>query len=83
MPWAAGLAVAGCVAILSAIGVGVLGVGLLRVHPMLALGLNALAGGGLAPTIWGWRNTAVLRWFTLGTTVGVVAAWLVLLTVSR
>ena len=46
----------------TAVAVVVLGVGLIRVHPMLAVGLNIVAAGGLAPTLWGWRRTPVLRW---------------------
>jgi hypothetical protein len=49
-----------------------------RLHPLLAVGLNAIAIGGLAPTLWGWRTVPVLRWFVLGAGVGVVLAWLAL-----
>ena len=38
----------------------VLSLGLIRVHPLLAVGLNLVAVGGLAPTVWGWRTTPVL-----------------------
>lgn len=79
VPWATGLAVAGFVAAVTAVGVVVLGLGLSRVHPLLALGLNVVAAGGLAPTLWGWRNTPVLRWLVLGAGAGVVGAWLTLL----
>ncbi|MGH3552464.1 MAG: DUF2537 domain-containing protein, partial [Mycobacterium sp.] len=48
--------------------------------PLLAVGLNVVAAGGLAPTLWGWRHTPVLRWLLLGAGVGVTAAWLALLT---
>jgi hypothetical protein len=79
-PWATGLTVAGFVAAVTGTAVVVLSLGLIRVHPVLAVGLNVAAAGGLAPTLWGWRRTPVRRWFVLGGGVGVAAAWLVLLT---
>jgi Protein of unknown function (DUF2537) len=60
----------------------VLSLGLIRVHPLLAVGLNIVAAGGLAPTLWGWRRAAVLRWFVLGATVGVTGAWVTLLALA-
>ncbi|MBS9532325.1 DUF2537 domain-containing protein [Mycobacterium sp. M1] len=78
-PWATGLVVAGFVAAVSGTAIAVLSIGLIRVHPMLAVGLNLVAVGGLAPTVWGWRRTPVLRWLALGAGVGVAGAWLVLL----
>lgn len=60
----------------------VLSLGLIRVHPLLAVGLNIVAVGGLAPTLWAWRRTLVLRWFVLGAGVGVAGAWLVLLALT-
>lgn len=79
------MTVAGFVAALTGAAVVVLSLGLIRVHPLLAVGLNIVAAGGLAPTLWGWRHTLVLRWFVLGAGVGVAGAWLTLLalTVSR
>ena len=79
VPWATGLAVAGFVAAVTGAAIVVLSLGLIRVHPLLAVGLNAVAAGGLAPTLWGWRRTPVLRWFVLGAAVGVLGGWLVLL----
>lgn len=81
-PWATGLAVATFVATVAGTAIVVLSLGLLRVHPALAAGLNILAVGGLAPTVWGWRRTPVLRWFVLGAGLGVVGAWLVLLALT-
>ena len=60
----------------------VLGLGLIRVHLLLALGLNIVAAGGLAPTLWGWRGVPVLRWFVLGGGIGVAVAWLALLAIA-
>ena len=82
VPWATGLTVSGFVAAVTGIGIVVLSLGLLRVHPLLAVGLNIVAAGGLAPTLWGWRRTPVLRWFVLGAAVGVAGAWLTLLAMT-
>lgn len=81
-PWATGLTVAGFVAAVSGVAIVVLSLGLIRVHPMLAVGLNLVAVGGLAPTVWEWRRTPVLRWFVLGAGVGVAGAWLTLLALT-
>lgn len=81
-PWAMGLTVAGFVAAAIAVAVAVLSLGLIRVHPMLAVGLNVVAAGGLAPTLWGWRHTPVLRWLVLGAGVGVTGAWLALVAMA-
>ncbi|HTX97997.1 MAG TPA: DUF2537 domain-containing protein [Mycobacterium sp.] len=78
VPWATGLTVAGFVAAVTGASVVVLSLGLIRVHPLLAVGLNIVAAGGLAPTLWAWRRTPVLRWFVLGAGVGVAVAWLTL-----
>lgn len=82
VPWATGLTVAGFVAAVTGAAMVVLSLGLIRVHPLLAVGLNIVAVGGLAPTLWAWRRTLVLRWFVLGAGVGVVVAWLVLLALT-
>jgi hypothetical protein len=81
-PWATGLTVAGFIAAVTAAAVVVLSLGLVRVHPLLAVGLNLVAAGGLAPTLWGWRYTPVLRWFVLGLGAGVSVAWAVLLVLA-
>jgi hypothetical protein len=82
VPWGTGLTVAGFVAAVTAMAVVVLSLGLIRVHPLLAVGLNIVAAGGLAPTLWGWRRTPVLRWFVLGAGVGVTGAWVTLLALT-
>ncbi|MEY8014667.1 DUF2537 domain-containing protein [Mycobacterium servetii] len=82
VPWATGLAVAGFVAAVTGAAIVVLSLGLIRVHPLLAVGLNAVAAGGLAPSLWGWRRTPVLRWLVLGAGVGVVGGWLALLALT-
>jgi hypothetical protein len=81
-PWATGLTVSGFVAAVTGVAIVVLSLGLVRVHPLLAVGLNIVAVGGLAPTLWGWRRTPVLRWFVFGAGIGVVGAWLTLLALA-
>ncbi|WP_111512704.1 DUF2537 domain-containing protein [Mycobacterium kyogaense] len=81
-PWGTGLTVAAFVAAVLAAVLIVLGIGLMRVNPLLAVGLNLVAVGGLAPTVWGWRKAPVWRWFVLGAVVGVAAAWLGLLALA-
>ncbi|WP_067967322.1 DUF2537 domain-containing protein [Mycolicibacter icosiumassiliensis] len=78
-PWGTGLTVTGFVAVVAGTAITVLSLGLLRIHPALAVMLNLIAVGGLAPTVWGWRRTPVLRWLALGAGIGVAGAWLVLL----
>lgn len=77
-PWGTGLTVAAFVAAVTGAAVVVLSLGLIRVHLLLALGLNVIAVGGLAPTVWGWRRKPVVRWFALGSGVGVLVAWIAL-----
>ena len=81
-PWGTGLTVAAFVAAVTGASVVVLSLGVARVHPLLAVGLNVVAVGGLAPTVWGWRAVPVLRWFVLGGGVGVALAWLTLLAIA-
>ena len=81
-PWATGLTVAAFVAAVIATAVVVLSIGLSRVHPLLAVGLNLIAVGGLAPTVWGWRKAPVWRWFVLGLSVGVGGGWIALLALA-
>jgi hypothetical protein len=81
-PWGTGLTVAGFVAALTAAAIIVLSLGLIRVHPMLAVGLNLVAVGGLAPTVWGWRSRPVWRWFALGSGVGVALGWIAVLAIA-
>ncbi|MGP4053845.1 DUF2537 domain-containing protein [Mycobacterium sp. 4D054] len=81
-PWGTGLTVAVFVAAVVAAAVIVLSIGLMRVHVLLAAGLNLVAVGGLAPTVWGWRRVPVWRWFVLGTGAGVAAAWIALLAIA-
>jgi hypothetical protein len=82
VPWGTGLTVAAFVAAVTAGAIIVLSLGLTRVQPFLAVGLNLVAVGGLAPTVWGWRKRPVWRWFVLGSGVGVVVGWVALLAMA-
>lgn len=82
VPWATGLTVSAFVAAVTAVAIVVLSLGLVRVSPVLAVALNVVAAGGLAPTLWGWRRTPVLRWFVLGAGIGVAGAWIALLAMA-
>ena len=73
---------AGFVAAVTAAAIIVLSLGLTRIHPLLAVGLNIVAVGGLAPTVWDWRARPVWRWFVLGSAVGVAAGWLALIAMA-
>jgi hypothetical protein len=81
-PWGTGLTVAAFVAAVTAMAIVVLSLGVARVHPLLAIGLNIVAVGGLAPTLWVWRTLPVRRWFVLGGGAGVAAGWLALLAIA-
>ncbi len=74
-PWGTGLTVAAFVAAVVAAAIIVLSLGMARVHPMISLGLNVVAVGGLAPTLWEWRKRPVRRWFVLGAAAGVAVGW--------
>ena len=67
---------------MTAVAIVVLSLGLVRMHPLLAVGLNIVSAGGLAPTLWGGRHRAVLRWLVLGVGLGVTVAWLALLSLA-
>lgn len=77
-----GLTVAAFVAAVVGAAIVVLSLGLLKVHPMLAVGLNLLAVGGLTPTVWEWRKRPVWRWFVFGAGVGVACAWVIALAIA-
>lgn len=74
-PWGTGLTVAAFVAAVVAAAIVVLSIGMTRVHPMVSVGLNVVAVGGLAPTVWEWRRRPVWRWFALGAALGVGIGW--------
>jgi hypothetical protein len=77
-----GLTVSAFVAAVIGAVIVVLSVGLMKVHPLLAVGLNLVAVGGLSPTVWEWRKRPVWRWFVLGAAVGVACAWLAVISIA-
>jgi hypothetical protein len=81
-PWGTGLTVAAFVAAVVAAAIIVLSLGMIRVHPAVSVGLNLVAVGGLAPTLWDWRKRPVRRWFLLGAAVGVAVGWMATLAVA-
>lgn len=81
-PWGTGLTVAAFVAAVVGTAIVVLSRGLITIHPLLAVGLNLVAVGGLAPTVWAWRKLPVWRWFVLGSGVGVAVGWIVALALA-
>ncbi len=82
LPWGTGLTVAAFTTAVTAAAIVVLSLGMIRVHPLVSIGLNVVAVGGLAPTLWEWRTIPVRRWFVLGAAVGVGIGWIVLLGLS-
>ena len=80
-PWGTGLTVAALVAAVIGAAIVVLSLGMIRVHPLVAVVLNLIAVGGLAPTLWGWRRVPVRRWFVLGAAVGVAGGWIALVAI--
>lgn len=78
-PWATGLTVSAFVATVVGAAIVVLSLGMTKVHPVVSIGLNLVAVGGLAPTLWDWRTQPVRRWFVLGAAVGVAVGWVVML----
>lgn len=81
-PWGTGLTLTAFVAAVTGAAVVVLSMGMVRVHPLVAISLNLIAVGGLAPTLWGWRRIPVRRWFVLGAGIGVAGGWLTLLALA-
>ncbi|HTY26714.1 MAG TPA: DUF2537 domain-containing protein [Mycobacterium sp.] len=81
-PWGTGLTVAALVAAIVGAAIVVLSLGMIRVHPLVAVVLNLIAVGGLAPTLWGWRSVPVRRWFVLGAAVGVAGGWITILAIA-
>ncbi|HPY23933.1 MAG TPA: DUF2537 domain-containing protein [Mycobacterium sp.] len=81
-PWGTGLTVATFTAAVTAAAIVVLSLGMIRVHPLISIGLNVVAVGGLAPTLWGWRRVPVRRWLVFGMGVGVAIGWIVLLALT-
>lgn len=78
-PWGTGLLVAGLCAALTATALVAFGIALADVHPLIAVVVNLVAVGGVAPTLLRWWATPVIRWVIYGMGAGVALAWSVLL----
>ncbi len=70
------------VAAVTGAAIVVLSLGLIRVHPLLAIVLNLVAVGGLAPTVWGWRRSRCCAGSCWAAGVGVAGGWLTLLALT-
>jgi hypothetical protein len=81
-PWAAGIAVAALIAVLTAAGVYSFGAALAQVHWTLSVAVNLIAVGGAAPSAWRWRGEPVTRWILLGVAIGIALGWIALLIVA-
>ncbi|MFE5643526.1 DUF2537 domain-containing protein [Rhodococcus sp. NPDC056516] len=75
-PWFTGIAVSVFAAMLSTSAVAAFCVALGNVNVLLAIVVNLIAVGGLAPTVWRWRATPVWRWVVFGAVVGVPLGWI-------
>jgi hypothetical protein len=74
-PWATGVALAVFAALVVGVAVWVLSAGLAD-RPIVALLVNLLVAGGLAPAMWLSKDLPVLRWIAAGTLVGIVGGWI-------
>ncbi|MBD8505813.1 DUF2537 domain-containing protein [Hoyosella sp. G463] len=81
-PWGTGLAFAAFVAVTTGLLVGIIGWGLLAIHPLVALALNGLVAAGAAPALWERRHEPVQRWAALGLGAGTVVAWIALVGIA-
>jgi len=74
-PWATGLALSAFSALVVGVAVWVLAAGLSD-RPVVAVLVNLLVAGGLAPAIWLSRGLPVLRWIGAGAAAGIVIGWI-------
>lgn len=78
-PWATGLPIAGFFAVVVAIGDVQLSSAFAEAFGLWWVPANLLVGLGLAPSLYLLRTVPFWRWPVLGTAVGLVVAWVVLL----
>lgn len=78
-PWTTGLPIAGFFAVFVAIGDVQLSSAFAEAFGLLWLPANLLVGLGLAPSLYLLRAVPFWRWPALGTAVGLLVAWVVLL----
>lgn len=75
---AVGIAVVVVVAAWTAVFVAVFGRALADVTPWLAVVVNIVGAGGLAPAVWRRRHRTTARWLIAGLVPGVVIGWIAL-----
>ena len=75
-PWFTGIAVSVFAAMLSTSAVAAFCIALGDVNVLLAVVVNLIAVGGLAPTVWRWRAIPVWRWVVFGGAAGVPLGWI-------
>jgi hypothetical protein len=73
-PWASGIGLAVFTALVVGVAVWVLSAELAD-RPVVAIGVNLLVAGGLAPAMWLSRGLPVLRWIAAGAAIGVICGW--------
>ncbi|MTD16979.1 DUF2537 domain-containing protein [Nakamurella sp. YIM 132087] len=73
-PWAPGVALLLFSALLVGVAIFVLSSGLADV-PLMAVLINLVVAGGLAPAVWLTRTLPVLRWVAGGVALGIVVGW--------
>lgn len=78
-PWFTGLLVAGFTVAFVATAVTAFGSQLVRINPVLAVVLNLVVVGGVAPTVWRWRRALVWRWVVYGSGAGVIVGWVAII----
>jgi hypothetical protein len=74
-PWTSGLVLSVFSALVVGVAVWVLAAGLAD-RPVVAVLVNLLVAGGLAPAIWLSRGLPVLRWIGAGAAAGIVIGWI-------
>ena len=74
-PWAYGVGVAVFAALLAMVGVIALSSSL-AAQPWLAVVVNLVVAGGIAPALWLCRGLPVLRWVGVGVAAGLVLGWI-------
>lgn len=75
-PWFTGIAVSVFAAMLSTSPLAAFFIALGDVNVLLAVVVNLIAVGGLAPTVWRWRAIPVWRWVVFGAAAGVPLGWI-------
>ena len=78
-PWATGLVVAAYVAVLVTVADVALSTAFADAFGLWWIPANLLVALGLAPSLYLLRRTPLWRWPAIGTAVGLLAAWAVLL----